>query len=74
MIVRLALLLLLAPLLGGCAWQTVKGSVAGGECKVFERPEYVVLGKRPYDQNWIDGTIEGGVGACRWKRPAPRPA
>lgn len=40
---------------------------------MFERPAYVVLGKRPYDQDWIDSQIEGGVGACRWKRPAPRP-
>jgi hypothetical protein len=70
---RLALLLLIAPLLGGC-FQTGVGSVAGGECKIFERPPYVVLGKARYDQDWIDSQIEGGVGGCRWRRPAARPA
>ena len=29
-------------------------SVGGGECRVFERPEYAVLGQTRYDQNWID--------------------
>lgn len=66
-------LLALAPLLGGCM-QTLTGSVAGGECKIFERPTYAVLGKRPYDQDWIDSQVEGGVGGCNWPRPAPRPA
>lgn len=67
--------LLLLPLLalGGCA-TAPQGSVGGSECKVFERPQYVVRGARQYDQNWIDSTIEGGVGACGWARPAPRPA
>lgn len=59
-------------LLSGCMQATI-GSVAGGECKIFERPAYVVLGKRPYDQDWIDSQVEGGVGGCKWKRPAPRP-
>lgn len=40
---------------------------------MFERPAYVVLGKTDYDQNWIDGNIEGGIGGCKWARPAPRP-
>ena len=70
---RFLFLVLLAPLLGGC-FQTGPGSVAGGECKIFERPTYVVLGKRSYDQNWIDSQIEGGVGGCHWRRPAARPA
>lgn len=65
-------LLLLAPLLGGCA--TTGGSVAGSECKVFEPPRFAVRGRAAYDQDWIDSTIEGGIGACRWKRPAVRPA
>lgn len=34
----------------------------------------MVLGKTDYDQDWIDGNIEAGVGGCRWARPAPRPA
>jgi hypothetical protein len=51
-----------------------RASVKGGECRVFERPQYAVLGKRQYDQRWIDGNVEAGVGACGWKRPAKRPA
>lgn len=64
----------IAFLLGACDPQTLKGSVAGTECRVFERPPYAVRGQRPYDQNWIDSQIEGGVGACGWPRPAARPA
>lgn len=64
--------LMLPLLLAGCA-SGGPGSVRGGECRVFERPEFVVLGKRRYDQNWIDSNIEGGVGACGWQRPKPRP-
>ena len=48
-------------------------SVSGGECRVFERPQYVVLGRTSYDQNWIDGNTEAGVAACGWDRPAKRP-
>lgn len=59
--------------LAGCAAQHGM-SISGGECKVIERPPYAVRGARPYDQDWIDSTIEGGVGACNWPRPAPRPA
>lgn len=66
----LALPFLLA--LGGCVTDGT-GSV-GGSCAIFERPPYVVHGARPYDQEWIDSTIEGGVGGCKWERPAPRPA
>jgi hypothetical protein len=70
-------LILLAPaalLLAGCDPQTLKGSIAGGECRIFERPAYVVRGVRRYDQDWIDSQVEGGVGGCGWARPAPRPA
>jgi len=73
MIGRLLIVCLLAIVLAGCA-ATGPGSIAGGECKIFERPEYAVRGKRPYDQDWIDSQIEGGVGGCGWKRPAARPA
>lgn len=46
----------------------------GGECKIFEAPKYEVRGARPYDQDWIDSNIEGGVGGCGWSRPQKRPA
>jgi hypothetical protein len=72
-VLSLLALFVLATLLAGCE-TTSTGSIAGGESKVFERPPYVVLGKRPYDQHWIDSQIEGGVAAFGWKRPAPRPA
>jgi hypothetical protein len=48
-------------------------SVGGGECRVFERPKYAVLGQTRYDQNWIDSNTEAGVAACGWQRPKPRP-
>jgi hypothetical protein len=48
-------------------------SVGGGECRVFERPEYAVLGQTRYDQSWIDSNTEAGVAACGWQRPKPRP-
>lgn len=71
--IRGPMIAITALLLAGCA---AKGpaSVAGGECRIFERPQYEVRGKRPYDQDWIDSQIEGGVGGCRWQRPAKRPA
>jgi hypothetical protein len=67
----LALPLLLV--LGGCVTDGV-GSVKGGECKVFDAPAYEIRGATQHDQDWIDPTIESGVGACKWKRPAARPA
>lgn len=70
---RVAMLMLLGLLLAGCG-HSGPASIAGGECKIFEAPQYEVRGKRQYDQDWIDSTVEGGVGGCRWKRPAPRPA
>lgn len=73
MIVRIIALVAAGISLGGC-FQTLTGSVAGGESKVFERPPFVVLGKTTYDQDWVDSQIEGGVAAYGWKRPAPRPA
>jgi len=59
--------------LGGCV-TTGTTSIKGSECKFLERPRYAVKGAQRYDQDWIDSTIEGGVGACKWKRPAARPA
>lgn len=70
---RLAILVALALPLAACV-TTGGGSISGGECKVMQRPPYVVQGKAAYDQNWIDNEIEGGIGACGWKRPAARPA
>lgn len=60
-------------MLAGCQSGALIGSVAGGECKVMERPQYEVRGVATYDQNWINREIEGGVGACKWPRPAARP-
>jgi hypothetical protein len=40
---------------------------------VFEPPPYVVLGKKQYDQDWIDGNIAAGAGGCGWPAPQPRP-
>lgn len=71
--IRILALLMLTPLLGGCL-HTGTGSVSGGECKIFDGPKYVVRGATQYDQDWIDPTIESGVGGCKWARPAPRPA
>jgi hypothetical protein len=62
----------LALVLGGCAFKG-PASVQGGECRIFARPEYAVAGRTSYDQDWIDGNVEAGVGACGWKRPAARP-
>ncbi|MGK7056950.1 hypothetical protein AB4853_10750 [Bradyrhizobium sp. 1050_B9_N1_2] len=70
---RLASIALLALLLAGCASHG-PASIAGGECRIFEAPQYEVRGHRAYDQDWIDSQVEGGVGGCRWKRPQPRPA
>ncbi|WP_375782925.1 hypothetical protein ACE10Z_23715 [Bradyrhizobium sp. Pha-3] len=70
---RIILLLLLAPLLNACASHG-PGSIAGGECKIFEAPRYAIKGETQYDQDWVDSTIEGGVGGCHWTRPSPRPA
>lgn len=73
MIARLALPCLAGLVLAGCQ-TTGPASVKGGECRIFERPEYAVRGKRRYDQDWIDSQIEGGVGGCGWRRPKARPA
>jgi hypothetical protein len=72
MIPRLAIIAGLGVMLAGC--ETLRGSIAGGECKVFEPPQYAVRGLRPYDQHVVNSYVEGGVGACGWARPAPRPA
>lgn len=73
MIGRALLLTAAGVMLAGCQTTGV-GSVKGGECRIFERPDYAVRGLRRYDQDWIDSQIEGGVGGCGWARPKPRPA
>lgn len=73
MIGRLVVLCLSGLMLAGC--QTIgPASVKGGECRIFERPQFAVRGLRPYDQDWIDGNVEAGVGGCGWERPKARPA
>lgn len=59
--------------LAGCAGTPRPASVSEGECRVFTPPKYVVLGKTTYDQDYIDGEIEAGVGGCGFARPLPRP-
>lgn len=59
---------------GGCATNNSPASVKGGECKIMEPPPHVILGKTQNDQDWIDGEVEGGVAACGFARPRPRPA
>lgn len=73
MIARLVLLGLIGLALAGCQ-TTSPASVKGGECRIFERPEYAVRGLRQYDQDWVDSQVEGGVGGCGWRRPKARPA
>lgn len=65
--------LFLTVALAGCAGTKLPASVAGGECRIFEAPRYEVRGKTTYDQDYIDGNVEAGVGGCGWKRPAARP-
>jgi hypothetical protein len=47
-------------------------SIREGECKVFVPPEFVIEGKTPQDQHWINLTIESGVAGCGWQRPKPK--
>ena len=65
--------LFLTVALAGCAGTKLPASVAGGECRIFEAPPYEVRGKTTYDQDYIDGNVEAGIGGCGWKRPAARP-
>lgn len=72
MTARVTILLLVGLLMAGCAHKG-PASIAGGECKIFERPEYEVRGQKQYDQDWIDSQVEGGGGGCGWPPPKPRP-
>ena len=44
-----------------------------GRGGVVESPEFIIDGKTQTDQNWIDNTLEGLIGACDWQRPKPKP-
>lgn len=47
--------------------------MVGGECKAIPVAQYQIIGKTPFDQDYIDQVIESGVAACGWPRPAERP-
>lgn len=64
----------LGALLTGCADKDRFATMIGGACEGFERPEYEIKGKTPYDQKWADKQTEAGVAGCNWERPKPRPA
>lgn len=49
------------------------GDGTAGACAAFDRPEFRVLGKTAYDQQWIDKQTEAGVAGCGWARPSERP-
>jgi hypothetical protein len=60
--------------LTACAGNADKfGSIKQDAAVSFEAPTYAVKGKTQYDQDWIDGQIEGGVAGLGWERPKPRP-
>ncbi|MCK1422406.1 hypothetical protein IVB15_09210 [Bradyrhizobium sp. 182] len=52
----------IALLLAGCASRG-PASIASGECRIFEPPQYEVRGKRPYDLDWIDSQVEAASAA-----------
>ncbi len=62
----------LALMLAACGTSR-PASVTEGECKLVSAPEYAVLGKTKYDQEWIDDTTERLVGGCLQARPKARP-
>ena len=71
---KLALALIIAIPLMGCAGTPKPASVLRGECKMFAGPEYAPKSKDQRDQSWIDETVEVGVSGCGWVRPKARPA
>ena len=63
-LVRLAPIGALALTMAACG--TLRpASVVGGECRVFERPDYVVRGQTRYDQNWNRFQHRGRRGCVR---------
>lgn len=71
---KLAILLALLPLLGGCVTTGSIGSILGGECQLMHTPDFAVRGKTTYDQVWINKTTEAMVKGCKQPRPKARPA
>jgi hypothetical protein len=71
-LIRLAGVLALAGMLAACGTKP-KGSVLGSEGGAIKPPDYAIKGATDFDQRWIDETVETGVSALGWKRPAPRP-
>lgn len=68
-------------LLAGCAsgpkdfasLTGANGNGNAGACAAFDRPDFRVLGRTGYDQQWIDKQTEAGVAGCGWARPSERP-
>lgn len=63
--------------LAGCVTNGGFGTFTGpqgGVCDAFPRPQYQVLGKTDFDQQWADRVTEAGVAGCKWERPELRPA
>lgn len=73
---KILLLAATSILIAGCTAGKSIGTIAGGECSLpgVHTPEYKVLGKIQYDQNWIDENTEGLVRGCNQPRPKARPA
>jgi hypothetical protein len=64
---------MIAFVLAGCGGG--KLASVSGSCGLFEGPEYVVTGADPYSDNWVNRTVESGIGGCSWQRPTnPPPA
>jgi hypothetical protein len=64
---------MIAFVLAGCGGG--KLASVSGSCGLFEGPEYVVTGADPYSDNWVNRTVESGIGGCNWERPTnPPPA
>lgn len=57
----------------GVGFKTFSGPL-GGVCDAFPAPQYQVLGRTAYDQDWIDKSVEAGVAGCGYARPEARPA
>ena len=43
-----------------------------GACDVWPKPKVALYGVEAVDQQFLDETVEVGVAACGWPRPAAR--
>jgi hypothetical protein len=60
--------------LGACVSSSDRrAATIKGACDSFVPPPHAIKGKTRSDQRWISGTVESGVSACGWARPAPHP-